>query len=127
VNRVHGFSPLTFSLSFASYIPPLTYILKIDYSEKYNDGKFEYRHVTLPKEMSKDIPKNRTLSDGEWRRLGVQQSKGWEHYAVHRPEPWILLFRRPLGTVSDLRESYVYVQLITCVRRLRMPLPSFPN
>ena len=23
---------------------------------------------------------------------------GWEHYALHRPEPHILLFRRPLGT-----------------------------
>jgi hypothetical protein len=34
----------------------------------------------------------------EWRRLGVQQSRGWEHYAFHRPEPHILLFRRPLGT-----------------------------
>ena len=27
----------------------------------------------------------------------VQQSRGWEHYAVHRPEPHILLFRRALG------------------------------
>ena len=23
---------------------------------------------------------------------------GWEHYALHRPEPHILLFRRALGT-----------------------------
>lgn len=29
----------------------------------------------------------------EWRTLGVQQSKGWVHYAVHRPEPHVLLFR----------------------------------
>jgi cyclin-dependent kinase regulatory subunit CKS1 len=38
------------------------------------------------------------LTDAEWRSLGVQQSRGWEHYACHRPEPHILLFRRPLGT-----------------------------
>lgn len=72
---------------------------QIDYSEKYQDGKFEYRHVILPKDMK--IPKKKgCLSEMEWRSLGVQQSKGWEHYANHRPEPHILLFRRPLGTVS---------------------------
>jgi len=71
---------------------------RIDYSDKYSDGKYEYRHVTLPKEMGKTLPKNRTMSDAEWRNIGVQQSRGWEHYAHHKPEPHILLFRRPLGT-----------------------------
>jgi len=46
----------------------------------------------------KTLPKNRTLAESEWRAIGVQQSRGWEHYACHRPEPHILLFRRPLGT-----------------------------
>lgn len=55
-------------------------------------------HVILPKELAKSLPKSRLLSDQEWRNLGVQQSRGWEHYAIHRPEPHILLFRRPLGT-----------------------------
>ena len=32
----------------------------------------------------------------EWRALGVQQSRGWNHYMVHRPEPHILLFKRPI-------------------------------
>ena len=87
-----------FLLTFC--LPPESlHTLQIDYSEKYQDGKFEYRHVILPKETAKtSIPKNRTLSDAEWRSLGVQQSRGWEHYACHRPEPHILLFRRPLGT-----------------------------
>ena len=49
--------------------------------------------------MAKNLPKNRTLTESEWRGIGVQQSRGWEHYACHRPEPHILLFRRPLGTV----------------------------
>ncbi|GFH31030.1 cyclin-dependent kinases regulatory subunit, partial [Haematococcus lacustris] len=31
----------------------------------------------------------------EWRGIGVQQSRGWVHYAVHRPEQHIMLFRRP--------------------------------
>jgi cyclin-dependent kinase regulatory subunit CKS1 len=29
----------------------------------------------------------------EWRGLGVQQSRGWVHYAIHRPEPHIMLYR----------------------------------
>ena len=57
------------------------------------------RHVTLPKELAKSLPKGgRLLTEMEWRQLGVQQSKGWVHYAIHRPEPHILLFRRELGT-----------------------------
>ena len=73
---------------------------QIEYSEKYQDAKFEYRHVILPKDVAKGLPKNRVLAESEWRGIGVQQSRGWEHYANHRPEPHILLFRRPLGTVS---------------------------
>ena len=53
----------------------------------------------MQKELAKNLPKSRTLTDTEWRNIGVQQSRGWEHYAIHRPEPHILLFRRPLGTV----------------------------
>lgn len=74
---------------------------QIDYSDKYCDGKYEYRHVILPKDQAKSIPKNRLFSETEWRDLGVQQSRGWEHYANHRPEPHILLFRRPVGTVCS--------------------------
>jgi len=71
----------------------------IEYSKKYNDDKFEYRHVILPKEVAKRLPDpQRLLSETEWRSLGVQQSLGWVHYEVHRPEPHILLFRRPVGT-----------------------------
>jgi hypothetical protein len=47
---------------------------------------------------------NKTLScvewrtkQAEWRGIGVQQSRGWVHYAIHRPEPHIMLFRRPLN------------------------------
>jgi cyclin-dependent kinase regulatory subunit CKS1 len=81
--------------------------------------------VILPKELAKTLPKARLLSEQEWRGIGVQQSRGWGHYAIHRyeltfvilwffielflnspilfsscrrPEPHILLFRRPLGT-----------------------------
>ena len=55
-------------------------------------------HVILPKDLAKLIPKGKLLAETEWRSYGVQQSRGWEHYAIHRPEPHILLFRRLLGT-----------------------------
>ena len=44
------------------------------------------------------MPKGRLLTEEEWRSLGIQQSRGRKHYEIHRPEPFILLFRRPLGT-----------------------------
>jgi len=79
----------------------------------------------LPPDMAKLLPKNRLLTEAEWRGLGVQQSRGWVHYgkqrqttptldtinkprdelttqpklktAIHRPEPHIMLFRRTLN------------------------------
>lgn len=71
---------------------------EIEYSEKYSDDSYEYRHVHLPKNVFKIMPRGRLLTEAEWRSLGVQQSRGWVHYEVHKPEPHILLFRRPLGT-----------------------------
>ena len=71
---------------------------EIEYSEKYFDEEFEYRHVLLPKLVFKKMIRGRLLSEKEWRDLGVQQSRGWSHYEIHRPEPYILLFRRALGT-----------------------------
>ncbi|KAJ0686883.1 putative cyclin-dependent kinase, regulatory subunit [Helianthus annuus] len=37
---------------------------QIQYSEKYFDDTFEYRHVVLPPEVAKLLPKNRLLSEG---------------------------------------------------------------
>jgi len=68
----------------------------IYYSNKYSDEAFEYRHVVLPKELAKGVPKHKLMTETEWRTLGVQQSPGWVHYMTHDPEPHILLFRRPL-------------------------------
>lgn len=56
---------------------------RIEYSEKYMDDTHEYRHVILPKELQKQLPA-RLLSETEWRQLGVQQSRGWVHYAIHK-------------------------------------------
>ena len=70
----------------------------IEYSEKYFDEEFEYRQVILPREWGNLVKEKGLLTEDEWRKLGISQSKGWNHYAVHPPEPHILLFKRPLGT-----------------------------
>lgn len=53
------------------------------------------RHVILPPDIAKLVPKNHLMTETEWRNLGVQQSPGWVHYMLHAPEPHVLLFRRP--------------------------------
>ncbi|KAF9482802.1 cyclin-dependent kinase regulatory subunit [Pholiota conissans] len=80
------------------------YIEKIHYSDRYSDDEYEYRHVILPKQLLKLVPKDyfnaddsgtlRLLKEAEWRGIGITQSLGWEHYEVHAPEPHVLLFRR---------------------------------
>jgi cyclin-dependent kinase regulatory subunit CKS1 len=98
----------------------ITQMNRIHYSDRYSDDEYEYRHVILPKQFLKMIPKQffnddntgtlRLLEDEEWRGLGITQSLGWEHYEVHgitrvfhcvlcskfpiAPEPHVLLFRR---------------------------------
>ena len=72
----------------------MTTYKNIYYSDRYADEEHEYRHVILPKDLAKKIPKNRFLTEVEWRGLGVQQSQGWVHYMAHKPEPHILMFKR---------------------------------
>lgn len=53
---------------------------------RYNDDQFEYRHVQLPKQMLKAIPKDyfdgsrgtlKLLWEDEWRGLGITQVSHW--------------------------------------------------
>ncbi|KOC64855.1 Cyclin-dependent kinases regulatory subunit [Habropoda laboriosa] len=46
--------------------------------------------------MVKLVPTTHLLSEQEWRAIGVQQSQGWVHYMIHKPEPHILLFKRKI-------------------------------
>ena len=90
---------------------------QIYYSDKYDDEEFEYRHVMLPKDIAKLVPKTHLMSESEWRNLGVQQSQGWVHYMIHEPGFsihwmcwWLLCFlsrtdrkdHSPAGWVSAL-------------------------
>ena len=43
----------------------------IMYSEKYDDDSFEYRHVTLPPDLAKLVPRNHLMTETEWRNLGI--------------------------------------------------------
>ncbi len=74
------------------------YPKEIEYSDKYFDDYYEYRHVILPKEIFKKLPAKKLLNESEWRSLGLTQTQGWVHYTIHKPEPHILLFRRLIGT-----------------------------
>uniref|UniRef100_A0A8C8JA53 Cyclin-dependent kinases regulatory subunit n=1 Tax=Oncorhynchus tshawytscha TaxID=74940 RepID=A0A8C8JA53_ONCTS len=62
---------------------------EIYYSDKYTDEAFEYRHVMLPKQLSKLVPTSHLMTEDEWRGLGVQQSQGWIHYMIHKPAAYI--------------------------------------
>ena len=74
---------------------------EIYYSDRYKDDEYEYRHVLLPEKMMDKIVKGKLMTEDEWRKLGVQQSAGWVHYAIFEPEPNILLFRRKLSSSSS--------------------------
>ncbi|XP_024084850.1 cyclin-dependent kinases regulatory subunit 1-like [Cimex lectularius] len=69
---------------------------QIQYSDRYSDNVFEYRHVTLPANIAKLVPRNHSMTETEWRNLGIQQSTGWINYLQHTSEPHVVCFRRPL-------------------------------
>lgn len=77
------------------------------YSSIYSDDRYEYSHVVIPLEMLKILGLKyvagrhhpcgedvRLLQVTEWQALGIKLHHSWENYAVHKPEPQVLLFRR---------------------------------
>jgi cyclin-dependent kinase regulatory subunit CKS1 len=79
---VHGFFRLEF-FSTAD-LDPLSLSAHHRYHRLSLPQSIQNSHVILPKEVAKTMPKSRLLSETEWRAMGVQQSRGWQHYAVHR-------------------------------------------
>jgi len=88
---------------------------EIYYSDKYFDDEFEYRHVMLPKDLSKLVPREHLMSESEWRSIGVQQSRGWVHYLIHEPEPHILLFRRSVSFMNPQDQNQLQSHQSTSV------------
>ena len=71
----------------------------IEYSSKYRDELHEFRHVVLPRALAKRVPRAQLLSEREWRELGVEGSRGWQHYETRQPGT-TLVFRRPLALAA---------------------------
>ncbi|NXQ10192.1 CKS2 protein, partial [Peucedramus taeniatus] len=40
---------------------------KIYFSNKYFQEQYEYQHVMLPRELSKQVPKTHLMSEEKWR------------------------------------------------------------
>lgn len=68
------------------------------------------RHVMLPKEIAKLIPRQRLMSEGEWRKLGVQQSQGWVHYMCHSPGTILYTCTYKMLLLCYFRATYTSVQ-----------------
>lgn len=84
----------------------------IAYSEKYFDKVYEYRHVIFSREAAESLTRTygdeqRLLTEEEWRSVGVVMSRGWVNYEMHRNEPQIMLFRRPLSTDPKTGKSFL--------------------
>ena len=72
---------------------------QMEYSDKYRDECYEYRHVILTKEQYKKIKHMQgTIPESVWRKeFNIEISSGWVNYCRYKGEPHILLFRRALG------------------------------
>jgi hypothetical protein len=76
---------------------------------RYQDDEYEYRHVQLPKQMLKAIPKDyfdgargtlKLLWEEEWRALGITQVCA----AARQREPWTdAMAELGLGTLRGAR------------------------
>lgn len=96
---------------------------EIEYSAKYSDAMYEYRHAILPSGVVHDMVRlvstrpGLLLTEPEWRKLGVVQSHGWLHYMQYSPDQSILLFRRLLGTNPQTGLAPCKVLTIQCYRK----------
>ena len=56
--------------------------------------------MILPKHVAATVPEGRLMSEAEWRKLGVQQSRGWVHYMVHKPGEDVRLLVRLIQAIQ---------------------------
>lgn len=57
---------------------------EIEYSDKYFDEEFEYRHVLLPRATASKLEGFKLISEEKCKEFGIKQSRGWIHYGFHR-------------------------------------------
>jgi len=67
--------------------------VELNVEPRYSDNEYEYRHVQLPKNMLKAIPKEyfdpskgtlKLLWEEEWRGLGITQASNTAAYLVNQ-------------------------------------------
>ena len=80
------------------------------YSDKYTDDKFEYRHVHVPREWVKSMPKDRTMTEQEWRDLGELIFNHSKSLNDHSRRPTIT----GMGTLHDSRAGTTCTPISTC-------------
>lgn len=96
-----------------------------------------FRHVMLPKDIAKRVPKTHLMSETEWRNLGVQQSQGWVHYMIHQPgvcvcssrcqeHAPILLFHWVFMFLTSFLYRTTYLTLQTPLAHCPIPLTPKP-
>uniref|UniRef100_A0A8C8ULA5 Cyclin-dependent kinases regulatory subunit n=1 Tax=Peromyscus maniculatus bairdii TaxID=230844 RepID=A0A8C8ULA5_PERMB len=88
---------------------------QIYYSDKYNDKEFEYRHVMLPKDIAKLVPKTHLMSESEWRNFGIQQSQGWVHYMTQELTSYCSGGHYPRSQRKEAGEPPFSLKLYTAV------------
>lgn len=75
---------------------------EFEYGDKYNDATYEYRIVIAPDGFTskhiKNIASGTLFTEAEWKAVGIQMSRGWEHALWFPAYQNTLLFRRPHGT-----------------------------
>lgn len=85
-----------------------------EYSERYYTTTHEYRHVMCKRESTAHVIKGRRLKEVEWRAMGIQMSRGWEHYLSFEPVDAgctvMLAFRRPIRMSCRNNEEWVQRQ-----------------
>lgn len=67
------------------------------------------------------------MTETEWRSIGVQQSRGWIHYMIHKPEPHILLFRRPKTEEQAIQRNCLHAHTFTFTFTYTHTLPTYQH
>ena len=102
----------------SSLLPPSPCWPSPRFRERYYDDVYEYRHVVLPQDIAKRLPKDKLLSEAEWRALGVQQSRGWGE--------WWACVCASVCVCSDCLSVWAGAVLAAAVATVLTTLSNFP-
>ena len=84
---------------------------EIYYSDKYNDDKFEYRHVMLPKDIAKLVPKTHLVSNPII-LSAIHWGLGIRIVRIPRP-PLVIRYPRGLGIRTQKNTDSISEQILS--------------